>query len=189
MTYNRKLTAAAIALTLSILVTSNTWAQRHGGFGGGGFGGRGGGFGRPGFAGGAFRGGGFAGRGFRGDGFRGDRFRHRGFNDGFGFFGDFDDPFFYYPYPYYGNYPYGDYPYGYGYEAYNEPVYNSTARTRDSVVGEVQVRLARSGYYHGALDGVIGSATRTAIRNYERAHSLPADGRIGGRLLTNMGLG
>jgi peptidoglycan hydrolase-like protein with peptidoglycan-binding domain len=57
------------------------------------------------------------------------------------------------------------------------------------LVGQVQLRLARAGYYHGAVDGVSGNATRRAIRDYERAHSLPADGQIRGRLLTTMGLG
>ena len=59
----------------------------------------------------------------------------------------------------------------------------------DSLVGQVQVRLARAGYYHGAIDGVSGNATRRAIREYERAHGLPADGQIRGGLLTTMGLG
>ena len=96
-----------------------------GGGHGGGFGGRGfGGGGFTGFAGGGFRGGGFRSgfntAGFRG-GFDGFRFRprlsswwlsrrsvhNRGFDDGFSFFGGFDDPFFYYPGPYYGTVPIG----------------------------------------------------------------------------------
>ena len=159
-----------------------------GGFGGGGF--RGGGF-HGGFAGGGFRGGfrgaGFRGAGFRG-GFRGDRFRHRGFDDRFFFFDDFGDPFLYDPYPYYGYYPYGYYPYDYGYDSYNQPGYQGGAGYTDSLVGQVQLRLARAGYYHGSIDGVSGNATRGAIRAYEHAHGLPQDGRIGQRLLTTMGL-
>jgi peptidoglycan hydrolase-like protein with peptidoglycan-binding domain len=57
------------------------------------------------------------------------------------------------------------------------------------VIGEVQLRLARGGYYHGAIDGVSGTATRRAVREYERAHGLPGDGRIGQRLLATMGVG
>ncbi|MDP9185984.1 MAG: peptidoglycan-binding protein, partial [Verrucomicrobiota bacterium] len=121
-------------------------------------------------------------------GFRGDRFRHRDFDD-FVFFGDFWDPFFYYPYPYYGYYPYGYYPDGYGHDSYDLSVYQSRAGYTDSLVGQVQLRLARAGYYRGAIDGVSGNATRRAIRDYQRAHSLPADGQIRGRLLTTMGLG
>jgi hypothetical protein len=126
---------------------------------------------------------------FNGHGFRGDRFRHRDFGDRFVFFGDFGDPFFYYPYPYYGYYPYGYYPYDYGYNSYAEPVYQGSAGYPDPLIGQVQLRLARAGYYHGAIDGVSGNATRRAIREYERAHSLPADGQIRGRLLTTMGIG
>jgi hypothetical protein len=184
MTY-KGLTAAIIGVTVCILAGSNAMAQRHGGFGGGS-----GSFGRAGFGGG-FRGGGsrggFDGRGFRDGGFRGDRFHHRDFNDRFVFFGDFGDPFFYYSY--YGYPPYGYYPYSYGPDSYDQPVYQSKAAYTDSLTGEVQLRLARAGYYRGAIDGVGGNATRRAIREYERAHSLPVDGQIRGRLLITMGLG
>ena len=159
----RNVIAATIVVTVCILAGSNAMAQRHGGFSGGGFRG-----------------------GFNGHGFRGDRFRHRDFGDRFVFFGD---PFFYYPYPYYGYYPYGYYPYDYGYNSYAEPVYQGSAEYTDPLTGQVQLRLARAGYYHGAIDGVSGNATRRAIREYERAHSLPADGQIRGRLLTTMGIG
>jgi hypothetical protein len=184
----RNLIAVTIVVTVCILAGSTAMAQRHGGFSGGGFRGGGGGFGRSGFNSGGFRGG-FTEHGFRGGGFRGDRFHHRDFDDRFVFFGDFGDPFFYYPYPYYGYYPYGYYPYGYGYNSYDQPVYQGSAGYTDSLTGQVQVRLARAGYYHGAIDGVSGNATRRAIRGYERAHNLPADGQIRGRLLTTMGLG
>jgi hypothetical protein len=206
----KKLVAATIGLTVCAFTGSNAMAHGGGGggHGGGGFGG-GGGFRGGGFNGGGFRGGGFRsafnsggfrgggfrsgfiGNGFRNRGFGGDRFRHRDFDDRFFFFDDFGDPFFYYPYPFYGYYPYGYYPYDYGYgsyDSYNQPVYQSSARYTDSVIGEVQLRLARGGYYHGAIDGVSGSETRRAIRAYEHAHALPQDGRIGQRLLTTMGL-
>jgi hypothetical protein len=186
MNYKR-LIAVTVGLTVFAFTGSN--AVAHGGGGGGGHGG----FGAGGFHGGGFRGGfsagGFRRGGFLGGSFRGDRFRHRDFDNRFFFFGDFGDPFFYYPYSYYGYYPYGYYPYGYGYQSYNEPVYQGSAGDTDSVVGQVQLRLARGGYYHGAIDGTSGNATRRAIREYERAHSLPVDGRIGRTLLTTMGLG
>jgi hypothetical protein len=187
----KKLIVATIGVTVCIFGGSNAMAHGHGGSGGGGFAGGGRGFGRTGFNGG-FRGGfngrDFSGRGFRNGGFRGDRFRHRRFND-FVFFGDFGDPFFYYPYPYYGYYPSDYYPYGYGYESYNQPVYQGSAGYDASLVEQVQLGLAKAGYYHAAVDGVSGNATRRAIREYERAHSLPVDGQIRGRLLTTMGLG
>jgi putative peptidoglycan binding protein len=76
-------------------------------------------------------------------------------------------------------------------DPYNEPVYQGNAGYTDQLVGQIQLRLARAGYYNGLIDGVSGNATRRAIVNmsYERAHSLPADGQIRGRLLTTMGLG
>ena len=112
-----------------------------------------------------------------------DRFRrfHR-FNeviifDDFAF--PFASPFFYpYPYPYY---------YPYGYYDYNQPVYGS-AYGSASIVVQVQSRLARAGYYHGAIDGVIGRQTRYAIRAYERAHDMRVDGAISRQLLGTMGL-
>ena len=201
MNYKR-LISAVIALTVSGFTGSNVMA--HGGSGGGGRGGgfgggqgfRGGGFNGGGFAGGGFRGGGFRngfnGAGFRGRNFRGDRFRHRDFDGRFFFFDDFGDPFLYYPYPYYGYYPYDYYPYEYGYgsyDSYNQPIYPSRAVNTGSLVTQVQLRLARAGLYHGSIDGVSGTATRRAVRQYELAHGLPGDGRIGQRLLTTMGLG
>jgi peptidoglycan hydrolase-like protein with peptidoglycan-binding domain len=32
----------------------------------------------------------------------------------------------------------------------------------------IQRRLARAGYYHGRIDGVMGPRTRSAMRAYER---------------------
>jgi hypothetical protein len=199
----KALIAAITALTVSGFTGSNVMAHGGGGgVGGSGGGGYGGGFGGgAGFRGGGFNGGGFAGSGFRGGGFRsgfnragfrgrnfrGDRFRRRDFDDRFFFFDDFGDPFFYYPYPYYGYYPYD---YGYGsYDSYNQPVYPSGTLYSGSLVRQVQLRLAREGYYRSSIDGVNGTATRRAVRQYELAHGLPGDGRIGQRLLTTMGLG
>ena len=203
MTY-KKLAAATMAVAICLLAGSNAMAQRHGGFSGGGFHGGS-------FHGGAFRNGpgpggmqrSFAPRGPRFTGgmtqagtFRNggrdrgrDRHHRRDFDDRFVFFGDFWDPFYDYPYSYYGYYPYGYCPYDYGYNSYAEPVYQGSAEYTDPLIGQVQLRLARAGYYHGAIDGVSGNATRRAIREYERAHSLPADGQIRGRLLTTMGIG
>ena len=53
---------------------------------------------------------------------------------------------------------------------------------------QVQSRLARAGYYHGAIDGVMGQRTHYAIVAYERDHGLRVDGAISRQLLRNMGL-
>jgi Putative peptidoglycan binding domain len=93
-----------------------------------------------------------------------DRFHHfrRFHNRTFIFVDTFGFLFFY---PYYGYYPYdyyGDNDYGYG---------NAASR-----VVEVQRLLARAGYYHGSIDGIMGPQTRRAIRAYERDHNMPAYG-------------
>ena len=101
------------------------------------------------------------------------------FNFGFG-----------YPYSGYGyGYPYyGAYPYGYGYYTPRVEVYATNGITDDATVAAVQRRLARGGYYHGSIDGVIGPGTRTAIRGFERNNGLPVDGVIDRQLLRTMGL-
>ena len=88
-----------------------------------------------------------------------------------------------YDYSYYGGYPYN---YSYGYYGYSRPGYTTYAN--GSVVIAVQTRLARAGYYHGVIDGVMGPRTSYAIRAYERDHGLRVDGAISGQLMRNMGI-
>jgi len=111
--------------------------------------------------------------------------RHRGhFRNRVIFIGGFGYPY-YYGYPYYGYYPYDYYGYGYGYYpyGYSSPYgygndyygqsdygYNYGDRYRGgSSVVALQRQLARAGYYHGAIDGIMGSETRRALRAYERS--------------------
>jgi len=119
----------------------------------------------------------------RDDRFR--RFHHHNFNDII-VFDNFGFPFFpfYYPYPYY--------PYGYGYQSGYDPYgygggygYQGGYGNGSSVV-QVQQRLARAGYYHGAIDGIMGPATRRAIRAYERDHNMRAYGVIDGQRRTTI---
>jgi len=95
-------------------------------------------------------------------------FRNRTFVfiDAFGFPVFYPYPYSYHPYDYYG---YNDYGYG-------------DAR----LVVEVQRRLARAGYYHGAIDGILGPETRRAIRAYERDHKMPAYGVIDRQLVRTL---
>ncbi len=96
-------------------------------------------------------------------------------------------------YPYYSSYPYG---YGFGYPFFGTSFYFGSDYSRSSsydndggsVVVAVQQELARAGYYHGAIDGVAGSGTRSAVRQYERATGLRVDGRIDSDLLSAMGI-
>ena len=83
-----------------------------------------------------------------------------------------------YGYDYYGGsaygygdqgYGYGDQGYGYGNQGYGygDQGYGYGDRSR---VAQLQRRLARAGYYSGAIDGIMGPQTRRAIRAYERSH-------------------
>ena len=96
---------------------------------------------------------------------RNHRFHHFNHFNNVVFVGDFGFPWWWgwgypaYPYGYYGGYNYGGYGSGYGY-----------GDSSGSRVAELQRRLASAGYYHGAIDGIMGPATRRAIRAYERNH-------------------
>jgi hypothetical protein len=84
-----------------------------------------------------------------------------------------------YPYPYYYGYPY-DYYYS-DYPAYDYQYWNNLAVS-------VQSELARRGYYHGAVDGVIGSRSEQAIRAFQAAQRLTATGLIDPKLLKALGI-
>lgn len=115
----------------------------------------------------------------------GDRFflRHQN-RFFFGFdFAAFGFPWWYpypYPYPYYDGDPYGyssnDYGPGYDYQYWT------------ALGASVQSELARRGYYHGAIDGVIGSGSIQAIRGFQAAQGLPVTGRINPKLLKALGV-
>jgi len=110
---------------------------------------------------------------------------------GYPYYGSYFD----YGYPYYGSYSSGYDPYDYGYYDYNQPRYGNYNQPRyggdaygRSMVVQVQRRLAREGYYQGPIDGIMGTRTHYAVRAYERAHGLRADGVINDQLLATMGL-
>ena len=91
-------------------------------------------------------------------------FRNRFVSNRFVFVDSFGFPFWGWGWGWGWGYPYGYYGYndsGYGY---------------GNTVVEVQSRLARAGYYHGAIDGIMGPQTRRAIRAYERDHNQRAYG-------------
>lgn len=102
---------------------------------------------------------------------------HRRFFVGFDFvafgFPDWWYPDYYY-YGYYG-YPYDGASYG------SSPVYDY--RYWYGLATAVQTGLARRGYYHGPIDGVVGSESREAIRAFQKAQGLPVTGLIDPPLL------
>lgn len=89
----------------------------------------------------------------------------------------------FYPWAY-GYYPYASYSYyddryyddGYAANQYSQSEYDNG--DLDSSVRRVQAALAREGYYHGAIDGSFGPATRNALRRYQRNHGLGVTGEI-----------
>ena len=52
----------------------------------------------------------------------------------------------------------------------------------------VQSELARRGYYHGQINGVIGSSSRQAIRAFQKAQRLPETGLIDAGVLRSLKL-
>ena len=45
-------------------------------------------------------------------------------------------------------------------DPYNQPVYQGSGGYTDSLIGRVQLRLARASYYYGSIDSVSDSGTR-----------------------------
>ena len=115
-------------------------------------------------------------------------------------------PWFGYPYDYYPYYGYGygyPYDYGYGYDPgyygssyYGQGVdpncdrggYYSSNQSADVTVADVQDQLARRGYYHGNIDGVLGPETRHAILRYQGAHGLIGTGELTPQTLQSLGV-
>jgi len=113
-----------------------------------------------------------------------------GFYDYPGYYG-YGSPYAYdYGYPYAYTYPsnyYDEYPTGYTTTTYTTSRYGDLAYD-DNLVVAVQERLARAGYYLGAIDGVAGPETRSAIARWEGNHGMYADGLIDQKTLHALGI-
>ena len=102
-------------------------------------------------------------------------------------------------YPYaYGDYGYGSY---YGDPYYGDPPGDASqdngsqdnssqydAEYWNSLAMSVQTKLADQGYYHGQVDGVIGSGTIEAVRQFQADHGLPRTGKIDPKLLKSLSI-
>ena len=77
-------------------------------------------------------------------------------------------------------------PQGYFYSNDSNGHYSSGSGS--STVMRVQTSLAEKGYHVGNADGVLGSATRTAISEYQQDYGLAVTGRINTPLLASLGL-
>lgn len=74
----------------------------------------------------------------------------------------------------------------------NDSSFDSNALSKFSSSGSevraIQTRLSNWGYYNGAIDGVYGSKTVTAVKKFQRAHGLTDDGIAGPATLTKIGI-
>jgi hypothetical protein len=149
---------------------------------------------------------------FRGDRFRDDRFGREGRFEGrerfenkereehefffrHNFFGAFDFgafgfwPWWWWGWPGWwdGWYPdYDDYYPYYDDSSANGPRYGADYWNKLAV--SVQTKLANQGYYHGQVDGIIGSGSIEAIRRFQADHGLKATGKIDPKLLKALGV-
>jgi hypothetical protein len=77
--------------------------------------------------------------------------------------------------------------YGYGYAAYDSPAAYDGRYWQDLAI-KVQLELARRGYYHGQINGVIDSSSSQAIRAFQKARGLPVTGLIDPGVLRSLKL-
>jgi len=138
----------------------------------------------------AFGGSSYYGRGGRG-GYAGRRgyYGWRGYGGGYGY----DYGYAYYPAV--GGYYYGenespdDGYYDNSYYGDGDSVSSDYAGNSSSQIGiHVQQALAQRGIYEGAIDGIVGPQTRSAIAAYQGANGLPVTRTIDGRLLASLGV-
>jgi hypothetical protein len=104
-------------------------------------------------------------------------------------------PWDYYPYYAYDNYPDDYYDYPYDYYDYSPYDYDDQPGSVDSdqygnntTVSAVQSRLAKLGYYRGAIDGVEGDETQAALARYQEDHELSVTGTLTAATLQSLGL-
>lgn len=57
-----------------------------------------------------------------------------------------------------------------------------------SEVRKIQDKLKRWGYYSGSVDGIYGSGTESAVKKFQKANGLKADGIAGKATLNAMGI-
>ena len=60
--------------------------------------------------------------------------------------------------------------------------------SRGDEVIQIQTKLKRWGYYNGAIDGIYGSQTLSAVKYFQRKNGLTADGIAGTKTLAAMGI-
>src|SRR5260221_3928597 len=208
-----KIAGLILAGLLAVSSTAFAGGFGGGGHGGGGFGGGGhggGGFGGGGHSGGGFGGGGHGGGGghFCGGGLFGSTGHfaaghftggHYGYAGDSGYAGHYGSHYYWRDGRWYGR-SYADWGYPFGiddngyyndpYAYYDDPyAYTDDQGTQDSsasVTGTVvaaQKELAKRGFYHGTIDGLIGPETEKAIRWFQWVDKLPVTGVLNDQTL------
>jgi hypothetical protein len=178
----RRVKIAGLILAGLLAISSTAFA--HGG-GGGGFGGHGGG----GFGGGHFGGGHFGGGHFGGTHFAAGHFGgHYGWRGGHWYGGRWYGggwyPYGGWGYPYYDDYGY-DAPYAY--DGDESAYYDVGANS--GTISAAQRELAKLGYYHGSIDGVIGPETEKAVRWFQSVDKIPVTGQLDDQTLQALQVG
>ncbi len=60
--------------------------------------------------------------------------------------------------------------------------------SRGEEVRAIQIKLSSLGYYSGSIDGIYGSATEKAVKQFQYDNSLVADGIVGDKTLAALGI-
>ncbi|MBR5947338.1 MAG: spore cortex-lytic enzyme [Clostridia bacterium] len=60
--------------------------------------------------------------------------------------------------------------------------------SRGELVKQVQTKLKNWGYYTGAIDGIFGSGTESAVKSFQRKNGLTADGIVGQKTAAALGI-
>lgn len=60
--------------------------------------------------------------------------------------------------------------------------------SKGSEVTEIQKRLSAWGYYSGSIDGIYGASTESAVKKFQKKHSLTPDGVAGAKTLEKLGI-
>lgn len=74
------------------------------------------------------------------------------------------------------------------YSYYNITNQQIVAAASYSVNKQVQQKLKNLGYYTGAIDGIIGTKSKSAIKRFQKDYGLVVDGIIGPKTLAALGL-
>jgi hypothetical protein len=93
-------------------------------------------------------------------------------------------------YYWWGGYWYPAYGYDPAYNSYTygEPIYGYNDLGPGQVLENVQTALRNQGYYHGAIDGLVGPQTRAALAAYQRDHNLVVTAAVDEPTLVTLGL-